>query len=313
MNHEVKQGVILAAGRGSRIFPLSKNSPKPLLPVLNKPVIEYQIDVMRKAGIWDITIVVGALGILIKKFFGNGSKFGVKISYIVDNNPQGIASSLMRVKGKITGPFALFLGDIFVKDADINSSVLVMVKLKADGVIIGKNESDPEAIRRNFSVITAAGGQILKVIEKPQKPPSKFKGYGLYLFSPAIFKAIAGTPRSSLRNEYEITDSIQTLIDSGGRVFAKKLSNWDFNLSYPEDLLMCNLKMLKEKKLKSLVGRGVHINRGARIISSVVGDRAIVDDAVVLEECLVLADTRVSKHKIPLRRMIFAKDFVLAA
>lgn len=309
---EVEQGVILAAGSGSRIFPLSQNYPKPLLPVLNKPVIEYQIEVMRKAGIGDITIVVGGLGILIKKFLGNGSKFGVKIAYIVDRNPQGIASSLMKVKNIILGrPFVLFLGDIFVYDADIKSAITLMGQVKADGIIIGRVESDPELVARNFSISTDRNGRVLRVIEKPKRPTNLFKGNGFYIFSAKIFEAIAKTSKSNLRNEVEITDSIQTLIDLGGRVYAQKWKNWDVNLSYPEDLLNCNLRMLKEQKLDNLIGEGVNINKSAQIISSVIGDRAIVDDPLVLEECLVFAGTKVKSRARQTRRLIFAKDYVV--
>lgn len=309
----VKQGVILAAGRGSRAFPLSQSYPKSLLPIFNKPVMQYQLEVMRDAGIRDIVIVIGSLGSQIEDFFGNGSRLGVRLSYIVDNKAQGIAGSLMKAKDRIVGPFFLFLGDIFVVDADIKSSIALMVGLEADAIVIGREEIDPEAVKRNFSVIATKGGRVLKVVEKPRQPPSMFKGYGLYLFSPAIFAAIAKTPKSSLRNELEITDSIQTLIDSGGKVYVQKWKNWDFNLSYPEDLLMCNLKLLKEKKLDNLIGEGVDIDENAQIISSVIGDRVIIGGPMVLEECLVLSDTKVSRRSQPLKRLIFANDYVLPA
>lgn len=307
----VKQGVILAAGHGSRIFPLSVDYPKPLLPVLNKPVIQYQIEVMRDAGIVDIIIVIGILGSKIKTYFKNGSSFGVRISYVVDNNPQGIASSLMKAKAKISGPFALFLGDIFVVRADIKSAVDLFVRRGAEGVIIGKREIDPEAVSHNFSVIIGDHGQVIKVIEKPKKPPSLFKGYGLYLFSAAIFEAISRTPRSTLRNEYEITDSIQTLIDIGGKVYSQEWDNWDFNLSYPRDLLDCNLKMLKENKIDFLIGRDVQIGKNTRIVSSIVGDRAVLDN-VWIEECLVFPEVEVSVVNTLVKRHILDKGLSIA-
>lgn len=293
----IKQGVILAAGSGTRMLPLSDFYPKVLLPICNKPLMRYQIDVMKKAGILDITIVIGKLGSQIKNFFGNGRRFGVKISWVVDKNPQGIASSLMRAKSVIYGPFALFLGDIFVYDADIKSAIALMVRTQADGIIIGRVESKKELVARNFSITTNRKGRVLRLIEKPKRPPNLFKGNGLYLFSGKIFEAIAKTGKSNLRNEVEITDSIQTLIDSGGKVYAKRWQNWDFNLSSPRDLLDCNLKMLKEKGFHNLIGKNAKINPGAKIQRSVIGDRAAVIKPIFLDQCLVFADTTVRKLK----------------
>lgn len=310
---QVRQGVILAAGKGSRIFPLSKSYPKPLLPVLNKPVMQYQLEIMREAGIDEITIVIGSLGSQIKMYFGDGSKFKVKISYVFDRNPCGIASSLMKARNKISGPFALFLGDIFVAGANITPAVRRMEATSADGIIIGKVETDIEAVRRNFSITTNTRGRVLKVIEKPKNPASLFKGYGFYLFSPAIFEAISKTGRSTLRNEYEITDSIQTLIDLDGRVYSEEWKNWDFNLSFPKDLLDCNLKMLKENKLDYLIGHEAEISRGSRIVASVVGDRSQIKNRIDMVQCLVLPDTTIDENIGSLHRYIFTNELALPA
>lgn len=309
---KMRQGVILAAGRGSRIFPLSNNYPKPLLPVLNKPVIEYQIEAMRKAGIEEIIIVIGHLGQKIKDYFGNGNKLGVLIDYVFDDDPQGIASSLMKAKVKIDGPFVLFLGDIFMTGVNLRPAILRFTRLKADGILIGKQETEPEPVMRNFEIVIGGHGRVIRVIEKPKKPKSLVKGYGLYLFSLAIFSAIAHTPRSSLRSEYEITDAVQKLIDDGGAVYCEEWDLWDFNLSYPEDLLMCNLKMLKERRLKRLISQDAQIDKGAKIITSVIGDRAVVDSPMVLQECLVLPDTRVVYKSKQHSRQIFTGDLIFS-
>lgn len=307
----VKQGVILAAGRGARISPLSMNWPKPLLPVCNKPVMQYQIEAMRAAGIGEILVVVGQLSEKIRDFFGNGRKFGVRISYVYDDEPQGIASSLLKTERLITGPFALFLGDIFVKSLDLTSAIDRFVAEKADGIVIAKIEKDVGAVRRNFAIVVSENGRVLKVIEKPKNPPSLIKGCGLYLFNKSIFEAIKKTKRSKLRNEYEITDSIQKLIDTGGLVFCETWDLWDINLSFPEDLLKCNLRFLRELNLKSLIGRRAKINPAARLISSVVGDGAKILDPVTLEECLVFPETSVSGFSGYVRGHIFAQNLVL--
>lgn len=308
----MRQGVILAAGKGSRIFPLSNSYPKPLLPVLNKPVIEYQIEAMRKAGIEEIIIVIGHLGQKIKDYFGNGNKFGILIDYVFDDDPQGIASSLLITKKLLKGPFAVFLGDIFMDKVDLSVSIKKMTESGADGIVIAKMEKDPELVKRNFAIVIDKDLQIIKVVEKPKVPPSMLKGYGLYLFNEKIFAAIEATPKSKLRNEYEITDSIQTFIDMGAKLYCDMWSLWDFNLSYPEDLLMCNLKMLKERGLKHLISQDAQVDKRAKIISSVIGDRAVVDSPLVLQECLVLPDTRVVYKSKPLSRQIFTGDLIFS-
>lgn len=308
-DQNITQGVILAAGGGSRIFPLSFNFPKPLLPILNKPVMQYQIEAMHEAGIDKVVVVIGKKGAAIREFFGSGKKWSVALHYIVDDNPQGIASSLMCAKPVISSPFVLFLGDIFLPRMDVRRAMERLVKNRWDGVIIARQD-EAAAVARNFAIVYDKNKRVLKVIEKPKNPPTLVKGYGLYLFSPAIFEAIEQTPRSALRGEYEITDAIQTLVDMGGKVFCELWDLWDFNLTYPSDLLECNLKMLSARRLRNLVGRGAKINSQVKIVSSVIGDRARVEAFGTITECLVFADTKVEKVANP-SRIIFANKFVI--
>src|SRR5579884_43697 len=252
----VRQGVILAAGRGSRISPLSLRYPKPLLPVCNKPVMQYQIEAMRTAGISEVVIVIGHLGGEIMSYFGDGGVLGVKIRYVEDLDPQGIAASLAKAEPSVGSPFVLFLGDIFVGLDDLAPAMARLVDRGALGGIVVKREDTPEPVKRNFAVLTTPDGRVWRVIEKPKDPPSLLKGCGVYLFTPAIFDAIRRTPRSALRGEYELTDAIQQLIEGGGAVYSEELARWDVNLTYPGDLLDCNLRMLRERRLECLVGTG---------------------------------------------------------
>lgn len=308
-NKDISQGVILAAGGGSRIFPLSFNFPKTLLPVLNRPVMQYQIEAMREAGIDQVVVVIGKTGAAIREFFGSGQNWGVKLQYIVDNKVQGIASSLMCAKPAVGGPFVLFLGDIFLPRMDMRGAMERLVKNRWDGVIIARRD-ETAAVARNFAIVCDKNKRVLKVIEKPKRVQSLVKGYGLYVFGKSIFEAIAQTPRSALRGEYEITDAIQTLIDGGGKVFCELWDLWDFNLTYPSDLLSCNLKMLRARRLRNLIGNGTKIGTQVKIVSSVIGDRAIVEKSMTITECLVFADTKVEKVENP-SRTIFANKFVI--
>jgi dTDP-glucose pyrophosphorylase len=309
MSNKVQQGVILAAGRGKRIHPLTHLYPKPLQPVCNKPIMQYQMEIMREAGIDEIAVVIGSNGNPIKEYFGHGHSFGLKIDYIEDPEPEGIASSLARAESWVRGPFAVFLGDIFLVCTDFTQA-LIPLENGAVGTILVRRDR-PEMVRRNFAVIADSDGQVERVIEKPSDPSTDLKGCGVYVFAPSIFDAIRRTPRSTLRNEYELTEALQLFIEMGEPVFAVEVVRWDVNISYPDDLLACNLKVLREMNLDSLIGQGARIGSQTQIKSSIIGDRAIVDSPVVLEECLVLPDTQVVDREGTMRRHIFGDSLVL--
>jgi glucose-1-phosphate thymidylyltransferase len=281
MRTKVHQGVILAAGRGNRIHPLSKLYPKPLQPVCNKPIMQYQMEMMREAGIEEMAVVIGPNGNPIRDYFGDGRRLGVKIDYIEDPTPEGIASSLARAEPWVRGPFAVFLGDIFLVCTDFNQA-LIPVENGAVGTLLVRRDR-PEMVRQNFAVVTDNDGRVERVIEKPTDPPTDLKGCGVYVFDPSVFDAIRRTPRSPLRNEYELTEALQLFIETGNPIYAVEVVQWDVNVSYPDDLLACNLKMLREMNLDFLIGQGARIGSQTQILSSIIGDRAIVDSPVVLE------------------------------
>ncbi|MBI2011719.1 NTP transferase domain-containing protein [Candidatus Daviesbacteria bacterium] len=304
MKNQIKKGVILAAGKGSRLLPLTLNYPKTLLPICNKPLIQYQIEAMRNEGINELIIVIGRLGEKIKSYFQDGSSLCMNIKYVVDEDPKGIASSLLKAKDLLDGFFVLFLGDIFMPNIDLSKVLKDSSGSKAEAIVVAKQEVTFEAVKRNFAIVSEKDNRITKVVEKPKNPPTLVKGIGLYVFSPLIFEAIKKTSPSNLRGEIELTDSIQTLIDRGGKVYSHLQDLWEVNLSYPEDLLECNLRVLKEKNLTNLIGEGVKLGKNSRVSSSVVGDRSIIENSVVMDECLVLPKTVVKKEQFPLYRQI---------
>lgn len=304
MTAAVRQGVILAAGRGTRLRPFSLDCPKPLQPICNKPIMQYQMEAMREAGIRDIAIVIGTQGQQISNRFGDGSTLGLHLTYIEDPAPAGIAASLACAETWVRGPFAVFLGDIFLALDDLGPA-LAPLAAGAGGIIIVRPDT-PAAVRRNFAVLTDPDGRVNRVIEKPATPPTTLKGCGVYAFDGTVFDAIRRTPRSTLRNEYEITDALQVLIDMGRPVYAAAIVRWDVNVTFPEDLLACNLRLLREQQHASLVGIGAHVGPNVHLQTSIIGDRAVVDAPVLLDECLVLPDTQVRDFAGSIRRHIFA-------
>jgi dTDP-glucose pyrophosphorylase len=308
MQTSVRQGVILAAGRGTRLQPLTDIGPKPLHPICNKPIMQYQMEAMRDAGILDICIVIGPTSQAICDYFGDGSRLGLCVTYIEDPAPQGIAASLACTEPWVDGPFIVFLGDIFLALNDLTPALAPMDD-GAAGTLIMRRDT-PDAIRRNFAVIFDKAGRVSRVIEKPDTPPNEYKGCGVYVFDQTIFDAIRRTPRSLLRNEYEITDAVQALIDMGRPIYTADVVRWDVNITYPGDLLDCNMRMLREQQLDSLVGQASWVHEQAQLSSSIVGDGAVMNTPAKLEECLVLPDTRVDYLGGIIRRHIFASGFM---
>jgi len=306
MSHRVGQGVILAAGRGTRLQPLSQLIPKPLQPVCNKPIMQYQIEAMHAAGINEIAIVISPTGEAIPACFGDGAQLGVRLTYLEDPAPAGIAASLARTEPWVRGPFAVFLGDIFLSLTELGPA-LAPLEQGAAGTLIVRRDL-PAAVQRNFAVLVEADGRVVQVIEKPQRPPTNLKGCGVYVFDQSIFEAIRRTPRSALRNEYELTDAIQTMIGFGPPLFAADLVRWDMNITFPGDLLACNLRVLREQHGSGLVSPRAVIDVHAELIQTVVGDDATIGAPVRLEECLVLPRAQVRSFEGIRRRMIFAEE-----
>ena len=289
-------GVILAAGKGSRIQPLSMSCPKPLLPVCNKPIIQHQLEDMKSIGIEEVIVVVGHLGEQIVAYFGDGAPLGLKIRYVEQRKTLGIAHAVAQLENTITTPFLLSLGDIFIVPRQMENMVTMFWQRKA-GAILAVKPDDPAAIQRNFAVVLHASGTVTRVIEKPRYIPSNLKGCGIYLFDLAIFDAIRRTPRTAQRDEYEITNSIQILIEDGFPVYPAEVVEWDMNVTYPCDLLTCNRIQLARLGLDSLIAPTAQVHTGARVHGSVIGDRVKIRQPIIIERSLVFPDVTVDEGR----------------
>lgn len=203
------KAVILAAGKGTRLLPLTENIHKGLLLIGDKPLLEHTIDSLRKNNIKEIFLVVNHRKEDIINYFGDGSKFGVKINYLYQENPKGGTADAVRcAKNKTEGSFVLLNGDIF-----FHPSIIKRLKesyMNCDGLIACKEVKSPQ----EFGILKIENGKIVKIFEKSKDPPSNLANIGIYLLPEKIFDAIEKTPLSK-RGEYELTDSIQILIDKG--------------------------------------------------------------------------------------------------
>lgn len=288
MPESAYEGVILAAGHGSRMGPFGTQVPKPIAPVCNKPLLAYQLEHMARLGIRDVLVVIGHLGHRITQVLGDGADFGVRIRYVEQAERLGLAHAVGQLEPCITRPFMLFLGDIFFQVPDLHLMLDLFEAHHPAAVLAVKEEADPEAIKKNFSIYLRDDQTVRRVIEKPRHIENNLKGCGLYLFDERIFDAIRRTPRTAMRDEYELTDSIQMLIDYEYPVRVASVVEWDMNLTYIADLIACCVQQLRDRGLAKLVGENCQIDPGAELVDTVVGDGAVIPHPVRLQRCVVL-------------------------
>ncbi len=287
------QGAILAAGRGSRMAPFSESYPKPILPICNRPLIQYQIEAMKALGIRDIIVMVGHKGFQISKVLGDGSHLGVSIRYVEQSSTLGIAHAVGRLESHIHKPFLLFLGDIFFLAHDM-ARVFELFRDQAGGAVLGtKEEDNPDAIRRNFSISLSPDGFATRVVEKPRHATNRLKGVGIYLFDLTVFDAIRRTPRTAMRDEYEITDSIQVMIQDGYPVRPCNCVQEDINLTTPADLLYCNLMLARTMPAEGLIGPNASLHDHAQIRNSVIGKNVTVRNPIPIADSVIFDETDV--------------------
>lgn len=288
-------GVILAAGKGARMYPFSDRSPKPILPILNRPLLAHQIEVMRDCGITEVHIVVGHLGYQVASAFGDGSNYGVKIHFIEQESTLGLAHAVGALESRINLPFLLMLGDIYFHlKAPLRDLCDEVLNGAVNANLVSMYEPDPEMVRRNFVIQADETGRVQRVIEKPRYVDSQLKGCGLYVFDPHIFDAIRRTPRTAMRDEYEITDSIQILINDGYITRHHPIVERDLNLTKPADLLMINLIELGRAGLPRLVDPSARLAPGTSVERSVVGRDVVVTHPIRITNSVIMPGVTVT-------------------
>ncbi len=284
------QAVVLAAGEGTRMRPLTYTKPKVMLPIANKPILEHLINELKKAGINDIILVVGYKNEKIREYFGDGSGWGVNLSYVTQRKQLGTADALKSALHLIEGAFLMLNGDNIVDHEDIKRLI------KSDGMSIGvKRVSNPQ----DFGVVKIENGEVKKIVEKPEKPPSNLINAGVYHFTEDLFEFLERTQMSK-RGEYEITDTIQMAIDSGIVFRAVEIDTW-IDVGYPWDLLKANetlLKDLKESRIKGEVEDGAHIKGNVVIKEGTVirSGSYIIGPVIIGKNCKIGPNCFIRPH-----------------
>lgn len=310
--------VVLAAGEGNRMRPMTSSRPKVMLPIANKPILEHLLIEAKEAGVKEFIFIVGYCDEQVRNYFGEGGKWGVKIAYSEQRKQLGTADAIRMVAGMVDGSFLVINGDVVVSREDIGQ--LLQNGHNTMSVIEVK---DP----RGLGMVELSEDRVVNIYEKTQKTPTLMANAGLYLFTQEIFEAISRTEKSP-RGEYEITDSLQLLMDTKEGLHYQEIKSW-LDLSYAWDLLPANESMLAGLGAQNLgqveenvvlkgavaIGKNTVIRSGAYIIgpvvigedcevgpncylrpSTAIGDGCHIGAAVEVKNSIIMRGTKIPHH-----------------
>ncbi|HEY9809276.1 MAG TPA: glucose-1-phosphate thymidylyltransferase [Halomicronema sp.] len=287
------KALILSGGKGTRLRPLTYTGAKQLVPVANKPILWYGLEDIIGAGINEIGIIISPeTGEEVKAKTGNGEKFGVKITYILQEKPAGLAHAV-KVAQPFLGDdsFIMYLGDNIIQ-SELQTFLETFKTQHLDALIMLRKVSNPSA----FGVAKVdENGQVLELIEKPKNPPSNLALVGIYFFSKMIHEAIDNI-QPSARGELEITDAIQQLLDWQKPVKACTLEGWWLDTGKKDDLLEANRIILDTQVSSSIKGEvdeksqiigRVQIGAGTKVVNSSIRGPVIIGENCYLENCFI--------------------------
>lgn len=288
------KALVLAAGEGTRLRPLTTNTPKPLLLVAGRPFMSHVLEALSALDVKDIYILVGWKANKIKEYYGDGSQLGLRIRYLEQRERMGTAHAIGCADGSIDEPFVCINGDVIIFQDDIES--MIEKHASTGGHVMGTVAVEhPE----RFGVIEANGDRLVRIHEKPEVPPTKMINAGAFVFDPDIFAAIKATPKS-VRGEYEITDTLNSLAESGG-VHIEELKHGWMDVGLPWDLLRANeiLMARLQGRVEGTVEPGavlqgeVVVEKGARIRSGayIEGPTYISEGCDIGPNCYIRAST----------------------
>jgi glucose-1-phosphate thymidylyltransferase len=284
------KALILAGGAGTRLRPITHTSAKQLIPVANKPILFYGLESIAEAGIREVGIVVGHTAAEVEAACGDGSRWGVAITYIPQAEPLGLAHAVIVARDFLgDDDFVMYLGDNVLLEG-ITRFVEGFQRHRPNAQIFLAKVREPE----RFGVAVLEGDRVVRLVEKPKERISDLALVGVYLFDRTIHEAIDSV-EPSWRGELEITDSIQAMIDGGRTVRAEMVTGWWKDTGKLEDLLEANRMMLSRLEPtmdgevdapSRLVGRVV-VEMGAKVTRSVIRGPAIIGRRTIVEDSLV--------------------------
>ncbi len=276
------KGLILSGGKGTRLRPLTFTQAKQLVPVANKPVLFYGIEALKEAGITDIGIIVGDTKDEIKQAAGDGSRWGLNFTYIEQEAPLGLAHAVKISEAYLDGePFVMYLGDNILKSG-ITSLVEEFKQKRPNSLILLTDVPNPQM----FGVAELEGERVVRLVEKPKEPASNLALVGVYMFDSHIFEAVKAI-RPSWRNELEITDAIQYLVEHGYEVQPHLVTGWWKDTGKLEDILEANRLILE-----TVSGS----NQGKVDGASRVNGQVVIEQGVVVKNSIIRGPVIIGKN-----------------
>ena len=300
------KGIILHGGHGTRLRPLTHTGPKQLLPIANKPMSQYALEDLKKAGITDIAIIIGDVyPEKVKEYYGTGEKFGVNITYVYQDKPKGISHAISLCKDFVNkDKFVVYLGDNVLRK-DLVSYTEKFSSSNSDALILLCEVDDPS----RFGVAQLDGTKIKKITEKPKDSPSNLAVIGIYFLTPKIFEIIDNL-KPSQRGELEITDALQMLL-SEGTVDYDTVTGWWKDTGTPEDIIHANKLVLDsigtenqflinhDSKIQDciVIGKNTEISRDSLITGPVIiGKNCKIGPAVRIGSYVSIGDNCILKN-----------------
>lgn len=333
------KGVVIAGGHGTRLKPWTFSSNKNIVPVANQPMIHFAIRRLREAGIGEVGLVLGPVSdesglerhTDVRAVLGDGSKLGVKIEYIYHRPPKGLASAVRAARDFVGGdPFVAVLADSLI-DEKLEPSIRMYAEAGLDCLLSVTPVADPS----RYGIAEVEGGRVVRLVEKPKRSKSNLAVKGTYVLGPAVFDAIDRTGLSA-RGELEITDALQKLLESGGRLGVRKIRGWSGDMGTPGGLLRANRHLLLQTNLeiegrlsaetrvegkvgvgketvtvgkvrlkgpviigeRCVIGPGCTLGPNVAVGDDTVVKRASIRDSIVMQRCEVDCDTTISSSVI---------------
>ena len=292
------KGIILHGGHGTRLRPLTHTGPKQLLPIANKPMSQFCLEAIAETGITDIAIIIGGVGSnKVREFYGDGKKFGVKITYIEQDEPRGIAHAIRLCKEFVNNEkFLVFLGDNIIQKS-ITDFVENFKNSNYDATVLLCEVDNPS----RFGIANVKNEKIVKIIEKPKNPESDLAVTGIYLLTPKIFQIIDDL-KPSWRNELEITDALDNLLKDNDNIGYEKITDYWKDTGTPEDILHANGEIIakhpeyirRHNSGQIIIGNNWEIDSNVKIEGPVI----IGDNCKILSKATIGPNVSIGNNSI---------------
>jgi glucose-1-phosphate thymidylyltransferase len=281
------KAIILCAGRGTRLRPLTFSNAKHLIPIANKPVMLYGLEAIAAAGITEVGVVVGENRSEFVRELGDGERWGVKISYIVQEEPKGLAHAARVARDFCQGePFLMYLGDNIFQSG-MKEAVKLYKAHRPSAITFLYEVEDP----RPYGVVEMEDNRVIRVVEKPKEPRSRWILTGAYIFDSIVFDVIDQL-KPSRRGEYEITDAIQGLVDRGAEVLPYFVQGWWVDTGNAADMLRANRLVLRQ--IGTQIGQDVVVDERSAIVGEVIlGDGVQIQNSTVRGPAIIGPQSRI--------------------